>query len=105
MVLAQKKAIFRAGHLWFCIENNILNRKYRKCPAWGLYILQLNGGGNLPRRGCRPKSLELGEGLAEYMTGQNTSLGKNFGNGRRGDVKTKQRPSGTLVFDDVPIEK
>ena len=33
VVLTQNKTIFRAGHLWFCIENSLFNRKYRKCPA------------------------------------------------------------------------
>ena len=33
VVLVQKKAIFRAGHLCFWIENNLYNRKYSKCPA------------------------------------------------------------------------
>ena len=27
------KAIFRAGHLWLCIEDSLFNREYRKCPA------------------------------------------------------------------------
>ena len=38
VVLAQKKVIFRAGHLRFCIEKNLFNWKYRKCPALGLYV-------------------------------------------------------------------
>ena len=37
-LLAQKKAIFIAGHLCFCIENNVFNRIYRKCPALAIPI-------------------------------------------------------------------